>query len=187
MSSSRNVVGDAVADCRLYLSRDSHALEDRLAGWPWPGSRSAWPGRPAAQPFDRAPAARCSRQSTSNERFRRVCLGEGRLSAKVLSRAFGAVRRQGGAMSGSSAEEGAALVAACTATAAHRRDHHHPLSTSCHPHVVEVVHLGHRAVVVCHDCEADSGFLPEREANAVAAAHRVATVGGGSPALGPAA
>lgn len=84
-------------------------------------------------------------------------------------------------------EEGAALVEACTAAAVHRRDHHHPVSTSCHPHVVEVVHLGHRAVVVCHDCESDSGFLPEREADAVAATHRGRTVGGGSPALGPAA
>jgi hypothetical protein len=90
-------------------------------------------------------------------------------------------------MFASSAEEGAALVAACTAAAAHRRDHHHPIAISCHPHAVEVVHLGHRAVVVCHDCESDSGFLPEREADAVAAAHRGRTVGDGSPALGPAA
>jgi hypothetical protein len=90
-------------------------------------------------------------------------------------------------MSDSPAEDGAALVAACTAAAAHRRDHHHPLATSCHPHAVEVVHLGHRALVVCHDCEADSGFVTEREANAVAATHRGATIGDGSPILGPAA
>jgi hypothetical protein len=90
-------------------------------------------------------------------------------------------------MYGCSAEEGASLVAACTASAVHRRDHHHAAATSCHPHVVEVVHLGHRAVVVCHDCESDSGFLGEREAEAVAAAHRSGTVGGGSPALRPAA
>ena len=90
-------------------------------------------------------------------------------------------------MYGCSAEEGASLVAACTASAVHRRDHHHAAATSCHPHVVEVVHLGHRAVVVCHDCESDSGFLGEREAEAVAAAHRSGTVGGGSPALLPAA
>ena len=63
---------------------------------------------------------------------------------------------------------GAALVAACTAAAAHRRDHHHAAAGTCHPHAVEVVHLGHRAVTVCHDCESDSGFLPEREAEAVA-------------------
>jgi hypothetical protein len=90
-------------------------------------------------------------------------------------------------MSGCSAEEGAALVEACTAAAVHRRDHHHPVATSCHPHVVEVVHLGHRAVVVCHDCESDSGFLPEREADAMAAAHRGRTAEEGTPALGPAA
>lgn len=87
----------------------------------------------------------------------------------------------------SSTADGAALVAACTAAAAHRRDHHHPADSSCHPHVVEVVHLGHRAVVVCHDCEADSGFLSEREADAVATDHRARTVGAGNPALGPAA
>jgi len=57
----------------------------------------------------------------------------------------------------------------------------------CHPHVVEVVHLGHRAVVVCHDCESDSGFLRERKAEAVAAAHRSGLVGDGGPALRPAA
>ena len=83
--------------------------------------------------------------------------------------------------------DGAGLVAACTAEAAHRRDHHHSVGGSCHPHVVEVVHLGHRAVVICHDCEADSGFLSGREADAVAADHRARTVGAGNPALGPAA
>ena len=86
-----------------------------------------------------------------------------------------------------SATDGAALVAACTAAAAHRRDHHHPAGGSCHPHAVEVVHLGHRAVAVCHDCEADSGFLSEREADTVATDHRSQTIGGGTPALGPAA
>ena len=85
------------------------------------------------------------------------------------------------------ATDGADLVAACTAAAAHRRDHHHPVGGSCHPHVVEVVHLGHRAVVVCHDCEADSGFLSDREADAVAKDHRAGTIGTGNPALGPAA
>jgi hypothetical protein len=75
-------------------------------------------------------------------------------------------------MLGYSAEEGTALVAASTAAAAHRRDHHHVGSTTCEPHAVEVVHLGHRAVTVCHDCESDSGFLPEGQAEAVASAHR---------------
>jgi hypothetical protein len=76
-------------------------------------------------------------------------------------------------MKGFSAEEKAVLIAASTAAAAHRRDHHHGQAVSCHPHVVEVVHLGHRAVTVCHDCESDSGFLPERDAESVAHAHRI--------------
>ncbi len=64
-------------------------------------------------------------------------------------------------------------VAACTMAAAHRRDHQHSLAADdCHPHVVEVVHLGRRAVTVCHDCRLDSGFLPRREAEALAADHR---------------
>ena len=86
-----------------------------------------------------------------------------------------------------SAEESAALVAACTAAAAHRRDHHHAGTVTCHPHAVEVVHLGHRAVTVCHDCESDSGFLPEREVEAMAHAHRVQTLGDMPARLGPAA
>ncbi|HEY8306271.1 MAG TPA: hypothetical protein VIG79_06290 [Lapillicoccus sp.] len=85
------------------------------------------------------------------------------------------------------AEESAALVAACTAAAAHRRDHHHAATVTCHPHAVEVVHLGHRAVTVCHDCESDSGFLPEREAETMAHAHRVQTLGDVRARLGPAA
>ncbi len=75
------------------------------------------------------------------------------------------------------AGDGTALVAACTAAAAHRRDHHHAGSVTCQPHAVEVVHLGHRAVTVCHDCESDSGFLPDRQAEAVASAHRNRTSG----------
>lgn len=64
-------------------------------------------------------------------------------------------------------------VATCTMAAAHRRDHEHRLdSEECHPHAVEVVHLGPRAVCVCHDCRADSGFLPRGEAEALAADHR---------------
>ena len=64
-------------------------------------------------------------------------------------------------------------VAACTMAAAHRRDHDHDLGAdACHPHVVEIVHLGRRAVCVCHDCRLDSGFLPRREAEALATGHR---------------
>jgi hypothetical protein len=67
-------------------------------------------------------------------------------------------------------------VAACTMAAAHRRDHEHGLGADdCHPHVVEVVHLGRRAVTVCHDCRLDTGFLPRREAEALAAGHRELT------------
>jgi hypothetical protein len=82
------------------------------------------------------------------------------------------------------AKECVAQVAACTAAAAHRRDHNHPPSTTCHPHAVEVVHLGHRAVTVCHDCASDSGFLPQREAEAVALTHRTLTLGSRSPSWG---
>jgi hypothetical protein len=68
-------------------------------------------------------------------------------------------------------------VAAATMAAAHRRDHEHSLGSDddCHPHVVEVVHLGRRAVTVCHDCRLDSGFLPDREAESLAAGHREQT------------
>jgi hypothetical protein len=70
-------------------------------------------------------------------------------------------------------------VATCTVAAAHRRDHGHPSTAdACHPHAVEVVHLGARAVCVCHDCGADSGFLPRREAETLAAAHRHLTQDG---------
>ena len=70
-------------------------------------------------------------------------------------------------------------VAACTADAVHRRDHHHDGGETCHPHRVEVVHLGHRAIAVCHDCGRDSGFLPERDADQLASAHRDETVADG--------
>jgi hypothetical protein len=67
----------------------------------------------------------------------------------------------------------AAQVAACTAAAAHRRDHHHVADgQSCHPHAVEVVHLGQRAVTICHDCERDSGFLPHLQAECLAKEHQ---------------
>ena len=70
-----------------------------------------------------------------------------------------------------------AAVAACTVVAAHRRDHHHGDNEACRPHLIEVVHLGRRAVAVCHDCRRDSGFLPEREADRLADAHRQETDG----------
>lgn len=85
------------------------------------------------------------------------------------------------------AAERTALVAECTAAAVHRRDHHHPASSPCHPHVVEVVRLGHHAVAVCHDCESDSGFLPRHDAEALAQNHRTQTLGDNSPPLCPAA
>jgi hypothetical protein len=70
-----------------------------------------------------------------------------------------------------------AQIAACTVMAAHRRDHDHALSTQrCHPHAVQVVYLGRRALAVCHDCRADSGFLPLKEAERLADGHRHETV-----------
>lgn len=68
-------------------------------------------------------------------------------------------------------------VAACTAAAAHRRDHHHVSDADCcHPHAVEVIGLGDRGVAICHDCGVDSGFLPRREAERLAATHQHDTV-----------
>lgn len=68
-------------------------------------------------------------------------------------------------------------VAAFTAKAAHGRDHEHPTGErGCHPHVVEVVYLGQRALAVCHDCRADSGFVPFREAERLAKRHRNRTL-----------
>jgi hypothetical protein len=66
-----------------------------------------------------------------------------------------------------------ARVAASTVAAAHRRDHaHDTVEACCHPHKVEVIGLGRQAVVVCHDCCADTGYLEARAAEGVAAAHR---------------
>jgi len=70
-------------------------------------------------------------------------------------------------------------VATCTVDAVHRRDHDHKGEEACHPHLIEIVHLGRRAVAVCHDCCRDSGFLPERDADRLAAAHRLETAGDG--------
>jgi hypothetical protein len=68
-------------------------------------------------------------------------------------------------------------VAACTITAAHGRDHNHAFSAECcHPHAVDVVFLGHRAITVCHDCRSDSGFLPRWEAERLAQGHREETL-----------
>ena len=67
----------------------------------------------------------------------------------------------------------ASAVASCTLAAAHRRDHDHGVEVvACHPHVVEVVHLGEHAAMICHDCRTDSGFLPHRVAERIASAHR---------------
>jgi hypothetical protein len=74
-------------------------------------------------------------------------------------------------------------VAASTVDAVHRRDHHHRGDEACHPHLVEVVHLGRRAVAVCHDCRQDSGFLPERDADRLATAHRQETADDGCSTL----
>lgn len=68
---------------------------------------------------------------------------------------------------------GASSVASCTLSAAHRRDHtHEDTSGPCHPHTVEVVHLGEQAAMVCHDCRTDSGFVPHRDAEHQARTHR---------------
>ena len=81
-------------------------------------------------------------------------------------------------------EERVDMVAACTVAAAHRRDHQHDhFRQECHPHSVEVIHLGHRAVAVCHDCHADSGFLDDREAEALAERHIEQTRGHASAPL----
>ena len=68
-------------------------------------------------------------------------------------------------------------VAACLVDAVHRRDHRHGDEGACRPHLIEVVHLGRRAVAVCHDCHQDSGFLPERDADRMASTHRQETAG----------
>lgn len=81
-------------------------------------------------------------------------------------------------------------IASSTLDAAHRRDHAHAAdaantagtATGCHPHTVEVVHLGGQAAMVCHDCCTDSGFIPYREAWQQACAHRVATADVPGPA-----
>jgi hypothetical protein len=66
----------------------------------------------------------------------------------------------------------AAPVALSTASAGHRRDHVHEDGQACHPHVVEVIGLGHSAMVVCHDCARDTGFMVAKRAEEVAQRHR---------------
>ena len=79
-------------------------------------------------------------------------------------------------------------VAACTVIAAHGRDHDHALSVqTCHPHAVQVVYLGRRALTVCHDCRSDSGFLPSKEAELLAEGHRDQTRGTSVSLVGAAA
>jgi len=76
-------------------------------------------------------------------------------------------------------------VELCTVRAAHRRDHDHGSQLEhCHPHVVEVVHLGDRAVMVCHDCRTDSGFIAHRQAEVLAGEHRHDTYADVPPAPG---
>lgn len=59
--------------------------------------------------------------------------------------------------------------------AVHRRDHAHA-SSCCHPHSVEVVHLGSASIAVCHDRGFESGFHVGRACELAAAEHRVTTV-----------
>lgn len=66
----------------------------------------------------------------------------------------------------------ATAVALSTVDAVHRRDHTHTTGQSCHPHAVEVIGLGHHAMVVCHDCGSDTAFMDGRRADLVAERHR---------------
>lgn len=59
--------------------------------------------------------------------------------------------------------------------AVHRRDHAHA-DGCCHPHSVEVVHLGSASIAVCHDCVFESGFHTVRECERAASEHRSSTV-----------
>lgn len=89
-------------------------------------------------------------------------------------------------MSGTERTPSTDPVAASTVDAVHRRDHQHGDADACHPHLIEIVHLGRRAVAVCHDCCQDSGFLPERDADRLASVHRQETADAGdSPLLPP--
>jgi hypothetical protein len=73
-------------------------------------------------------------------------------------------------------------IAESTLTAAHRRDHAHLADeTCCSPHRVEVIRLGLRAAMVCHDCRSDSGFVDARAADQLARSHRQHTADAGGP------
>jgi len=88
-------------------------------------------------------------------------------------------------MSGAKRTQSTDRVADSTVDAVHRRDHQHGDAEACHPHLIEVVHLGRRAIAVCHDCRQDSGFLPERDADRLASAHRQETAGDAHSTLLP--
>ncbi len=70
--------------------------------------------------------------------------------------------------------KGPETVVRAMLAAVHRRDHEHD-GTCCHPHAVEVVHLGSASIAVCHDCGYESGFHSVRECERAAGEHRVAT------------
>jgi hypothetical protein len=68
------------------------------------------------------------------------------------------------------------VLAESVLAAAHRRDHAHVgTHNPCRPHAVEVVHLGTQAVMVCHDCLEDSGFVAHRQAEHLAVEHQQLT------------
>jgi hypothetical protein len=92
---------------------------------------------------------------------------------------------RGSSMSGAKRKQSTDPVADSTVDAVHRRDHQHGDAEACHPHLIEVVHLGRRAIAVCHDCRQDSGFLPERDADRLASAHRQETAGDAHSTLLP--
>ena len=58
--------------------------------------------------------------------------------------------------------------------AVHRRDHAHG-QVCCHPHSVEVIHLGSASIAVCHDCGFESDFHSTRDCQHAADSHRLAT------------
>lgn len=101
---------------------------------------------------------------------------EGEVDGGGPHRSVGLTPRENGADGGAATDDQVTEVAACTMAAAHRRDHKHSRGADdCHPHAVEIVHLGRGAFTVCHDCRLDSGFLPHREAESLAAGHRELT------------
>jgi hypothetical protein len=59
--------------------------------------------------------------------------------------------------------------------AVHRRDHAHHDGV-CHPHAVEVIHLGSASIAVCHDCGFETDFTSMRACERAASEHRHATL-----------